>query len=103
MKWYHLAVSEAKESDNEDEPKSISQCYEKMRAAAREQFAAGCDLPTVTLKVDFINCVDTVEYAQYGFLQNIFLGDAVRVIARRVGVEVSMRMTQYTYDCLTEK
>ena len=103
VKWYHLTVSEAKESDDEDEPKSIAQCYEEMRAAAREQFAAGCDLPTVTLTVDFINCVDTVVYAQYGFLQNIFLGDAVRVIAHRVGVEVSMRMTQYTYDCLTKK
>ena len=103
MKWYHLAASEAKESDSEDEPKSIVQCYEEMRAAAREQFASGCDLPTVTLTVSFINCLDTVEYAQYGFLQNIFLGDAVRVIARRVGVEVSMRMTQYTYDCITKK
>ena len=103
VKWYHLAVSEAKESDNEDEPKSIAQCYEEMRAAAQEQFEMGCDLPTVTLTVDFINCLDTVEYAQYSFLQNIFLGDAVRVIARRIGVEVSMRMTQYTYDCLTRK
>ena len=103
VKWYHLAVSEAKESDDEDEPKSIAQCYEEMRAAAREQFSSGCDLPSVTLTVDFINCVDTIEYSQYSFLQNIFLGDAVRVIARRVGVEVSMRMTQYTYDCLTKK
>jgi len=103
VKWYHLAVSDAKESDDEDEPKSIAQCYEEMRTAAREQFATGCDLPTITLSVDFINCLDTVEYAQYGFLQNIFLGDAVRVIARRIGVEVSMRMTQYTYDCLTQK
>ena len=63
----------------------------------------GCDLPTVTLKVDFVNCADTEEYRQYGFLQNIFLGDSVRVVAPRVGVEVSMRMTQYTYDCLTKK
>ncbi len=31
VKWYHLAVSEAKESDDEDEPKSIAQCYEEMR------------------------------------------------------------------------
>ena len=34
-------------------------------------------------------------------LTDIFLGDAVRVIARRLGFEVTMRMTQYTYDCLT--
>ena len=46
-----------------------------------------------------LNCADTEEYRQYGFLQNIFLGDSVRVIARRIGVDVSLRMTQYTY-CL---
>ena len=103
VKWVHLPVSEAKESDSEDSPKSIQQCYEEMRKAAQAQFEAGCDLPTVTLAVDFINCADTAEYAQYHALTNIYLGDAVRVIAPRIGVEVSMRMTQYTYDCLTRK
>jgi phage minor structural protein len=98
-KWIHLPVSEAKVSDD----LTIEQAKTKMREAAQAEFDAGCDLPTVTLDVDFINCTDTVEYKPYGFLQNIFLGDSVRVIARRIGVEVSMRMTQYTYDCLTRK
>lgn len=102
-KWIHLAVSEAKESDDKDEPKTKEECYTEMRKQAQAQFDAGCDVPTVTLSVDFINCADTEEYREYGFLQNIFLGDTVRVIAPRIGVEVSMRMTQYTYDCLTKK
>ena len=102
-KWIHLPVSEAKESTDEDEPKTKADCYTLMRNAAQEQFDAGCDSPTVTLTVSFINCAETEEYKEYGFLQNIFLGDAVRVIAPRVGVWVSMRMTQYTYDCLTKK
>lgn len=98
-KWIHLPVSEAKVSDD----LTIEQAKTKMREAAQAEFEAGCDLPTVTLDVDFINCAETEEYKPYGFLQNIFLGDSVRVIARRIGVEVSMRMTQYTYDCLTKK
>ena len=102
-KWIHLPVSEAKEVTDGDEPKSKAQCYAEMRKAAQAEFDAGCDLPTVTLKVDFINCSDAEEYKQYVALTDIFLGDSVRVIARRVGVEVSMRMTQYTYDCLTKK
>ncbi len=102
-KWIHLAVSDAKESDDKEEPKTKAQCYTEMRGAVQEQFDAGCDIPTITLTVDFVNCADTEEYREYGFLQNIYLGDAVRVIAPRVGVEVSMRMTQYTYDCLTKK
>ena len=102
-KWIHLPVSEAREVTDGDEPKSKSQCYAEMRKVAQAEFDAGCDLPTVTLKVDFINCSDAEEYKQYAALTNIFLGDSVRVVARRIGVKVSMRMTQYTYDCLTKK
>ena len=102
-KWMHLPVSEAKEVTKGDDKKTKTQCYTAMRDAVQAEYDAGCDLPTVTLKVDFINCAETVEYAQYKALQNIYLGDSVRVIARRIGVEVSMRMTQYTYDCLTRK
>ena len=102
-KWIHLPVSEAKEVTDGDEPKSKAQCYAEMRKAAQAELDAGCDLPTVMLKVDFINCSDAEEYKQYAALTDIFLGDSVRVIARRIGVEVSMRMTQYTYDCLTRK
>ena len=102
-KWIHLAVSEAKEKTDGDDKKTKEQCYVEMRSQVQAQFDAGCDTPTVTLSVDFINCADTEEYREYGFLQNIYLGDAVRVIAPRIGVWVSMRMTQYTYDCLTKK
>ena len=102
-KWIHLPVSEAKEVTDGDEPKSKTQCYAEMRKAAQDEYAKGCDLPTITLKVDFVNCSDAEEYKQYAALTDIFLGDSVRVIARRIGVEVSMRMTQYTYDCLTKK
>ena len=102
-KWIHLPVSEAKEVTDGDEPKSKTQCYAEMRKTVQAEFDAGCDLPTVTLKVDFISCSDAEEYKQYAALTDIFLGDSVRVVARRIGVEVSMRMTQYTYDCLTKK
>ncbi len=102
-KWIHLAVSEAKEKTDGDDKKTKEQCYAEMRSQAQAQFDSGCDTPTVTLSVDFINCADTEEYREYGFLQSIYLGDAVRVIAPRIGVWVSMRMTQYTYDCLTKK
>ena len=102
-KWIHLAVSEAKEKTDGDDAKTKAECYTLMRDAAQAQFDAGCDAPTVTLDVSFINCAETEEYKEYGFLQNIYLGDAVRVIAPRIGVWVSMRMTQYTYDCLTKK
>ncbi|MEA4899083.1 MAG: phage tail spike protein [Christensenellaceae bacterium] len=102
-KWIHLPVSEAREVTKGDNKKTKAQCYTELRKAAQAEYDKGCDLPSVTLKVDFINCAETEEYRQYKALQNIFLGDAVRVIARRIGVAVSMRLTQYIYDCLTRK
>ena len=99
----HLSVSEAKEVPKGDDKKTKAQCFEDLRKAAKAEFDRGCDLPTVTLNVDFLNCADTEEYRDYHLLQNIYLGDAVRVIAPRIGVAVSMRLTQYTYDCLKRK
>lgn len=37
--------------------------------------------------VDFINCAETEEYRDYKPLQNIFLGDSVRVIAPRIALK----------------
>lgn len=54
-----------------------------MRKAVQEQYDGGCDLPDVTVTVDFISAENTVEFAQYAALQHIYLGDAVCVIARK--------------------
>ena len=64
-KWIHLAVSEAKEVTEGDERKSKDQCYAELRTAVQAEYDKGCDLPTVTLKVDFINCAETEEYSGY--------------------------------------
>ena len=102
-KWIHMAVSGAKESDSTESPKTKAQCYTEMRAAANAEFNAGCDMPTISQSVDFINCAETEDYAQYQFLHNIFLGDSVKVVSKRLGLTATLRMTQYTYDCLTRK
>lgn len=105
-RWSHLAVEDCKENPKKtkDNPKKTKeQCYTQMRNAAQKEFDNGCDLPKVTLTVDFINCAETEEYRQYGHLQNIFLGDSVRVITKRLGIAVTLRMTEYSFDCLTRK
>jgi phage minor structural protein len=98
-RWYHLAVAEAKVDDDLTE----AQAKAKMRAAAQDEFDKGCDLPTISVTVDFVNAADTEEFAQYRALQNIFLGDTVSVYAKRIGLAIAMRMTQYTFNCLTRK
>ena len=102
-KWVHLAVSDAREVPKGDDKKTKAQCYTEMRQAAQDGFEKGCDLPKITLTVDFINVAETEEYKDYALLQNIYLGDAVKVIAPKIGISVSLRLTQYTYDCILRK
>lgn len=102
-KYGVIEIKEAKVKTKGDDKRTEAECIEMMKKAATEAFEAGCDLPDVTLNVDFIDCAETEEYRQYRFLQGIHMGDTVKVIAKRVGVEVAMRMTQYSYDCLTKK
>ena len=99
VKWGHLAVSDAKEDDDTGK----SAVYAKLREAAQAELDNGCDLPTVTLDVDFLNVDDTEEYRDFGILHSIYLGDAVRVVVPKLGLTVALRMTQYTYDCLLRK
>lgn len=98
-RWVHLPVQDAKVSDT----LSVTQAYTLMRNAAQALLAGGCDLPTISLKVDFICVGDTEEYTQYKPLTDIFLGDNVRVISEKLGLTVSLRMTRYTYDCVLKK
>lgn len=102
-KWLHLPVDEAKESTSGDEKRSKEECYELMRAAAREKLAAGCDLPDVTMKIDFVNLADTEEYASFAILQTICMGDTVYVISSTLGKYVGIRLVESEYDGLKKK
>lgn len=103
IKWALIEVQDAKEKTKGDDKRTKDECYAMMRQAAQDAYDAGEDLPDVTLNVSFIDCAETEEYRQYRNLQGIHLGDTVKVIAKRVGVSVAMRMTQYTYNCLTRR
>lgn len=98
-KWTKLEVSEAKVGKD----MTAVQAKAKMREAANKEFENGCDLPALTVTIDFVNAAETEEYAQYKPIRNIFLGDKVRGYAKSIGVDVALRMTEYTFDCLKKK
>lgn len=102
-KWYRLEVTDAAEAEATEDEEAVTKedVYQKLREAAQKEFDNGCDLATLTLTVDFVNCADTEEYKQYRFLQNIYIGDSVRVVNSRIGVDTRIRMTDYTFNCLT--
>ncbi len=98
-RWAHLPVSEARVSDD----MTLAQVSTKLRQAAQAEYSKGCDLPDISIDVSFINLDDTLEYAQYRPLIHIFLGDGVRVVVKTLGLEVGLRMTEYSFDCVLRR
>jgi len=74
-----------------------------MIRAALAQFAGGCDIPTLSLKVDFLSLGDAVEYAQYKELENIYLYDYVTVKHSRLAVDALAKVKKRVFDCLLGK
>ena len=62
-KWIHLAVSDCKEVTKGKKKKTKTACYTQMREAAQAEFDRGCDLPTVTVTVEFIDVTQTSQSA----------------------------------------
>lgn len=98
-KYITLDVSEAAVGDELTQ----EQAYTKMREAANAEFDLGADSPVETVTVDYIDMTDADEYKSIGLKDNIFLGDLVHVRARRLKKDFIKRMTQYKYDCLTQR
>lgn len=108
-----LAVSDAKEvvvnEDDEETPSeditpmSKDECYALMRQAAADEFAKGCDLPNLTLEIDFIHIGDTEEYKQYRNLERVFLYDLVRIRHAPTGFVAKAQVSGYEWDALTRR
>ena len=83
----------------EDEEKTVAE----LKAEAQALFDGGIDIPLVNIKVDFIVLADTVEYADYAPLEEVFLGDIVTIINQKMDFAKRARVISYEWDCLLEK
>ena len=71
--------------------------------AAIEMFDAGCDVPDMSLEVDFTLLGDTVEYAQYRHLEPMFVYDTVKIYHSKLNVEASVQLTSITWNVRQER
>ncbi len=99
VKWRLLQVQEAKVGRG----MSLDEALDAMRAAAQAALDEGCDAMACTLDVDFVNLGDTDEYSGMRLLYDVAMGDSVRVITPGAGLDMRMRVTDYTYDCLARR
>lgn len=78
----------------------VAQAQAKLLELAQADFASGADMPEVGLDVDFVMLGETEEYKQYADLEAVHLYDSVRVIAKRAGIDATIRMTGYRWDAV---
>ena len=61
------------------------------------------NVPSVSIKVSFINLADTDEYRQIGDLEQVHLCDTVKVRFPKLGVDATAKVTKTVYDVLNER
>ena len=76
----------------------------ELRAKAEDYLdKEGIGIPTVSIKVSFINLADTEEYKDIAPLQNVSLCDRVAVQFEKLGINATAKVVKTTYDVLAER
>lgn len=80
-----------------------SATYLKMVKACLDKFRLEqCDLPLLSMKVEFISLDSTEEYAQYKQLERVYLFDRVTVWHPKIGVDVLTSVKRIEFDPVKE-
>lgn len=63
----------------------------------------GIGVPSVSLKVEFIDLARTMEYKDIAPLESVYLCDTVTVIFEKLGISTTAKVVSTTYDVLAER
>lgn len=91
----------AVESKEKGKEKTLAQVKAELKARAEAEFAAGCDLPVLSMTVSFISLGDTEEYKQYKDLDKVFLFDKIGIRDKVRGYDYSAEVVAITHNVLT--
>lgn len=77
---------------------------QELRAAlvqkAEDMYAAGCDKPEVSLKINMVDLSRLDEYKDYKGLEQVYLGDTVHCHHEKLGITSEARVTKLKWDCI---
>lgn len=76
--------------------------YSLMTQYANSRYAAGVDVPAVTITVDMADLSKTIEYAGFENLETVKLGDAVICTDNEHNISMTSRVIGLTYDCIRD-
>ena len=83
-----------------DTQAELDQALEEMCEA---QFSEGLDKPKVTISVDMVLLQNTEQYKDVKNLEEVSLGDTVRIYNRHLGVMSEARIIELEYDAIRKK
>lgn len=98
--------TDARDGD-EDEGIIICDDQDALNAAliqrCNEQYSAGLDKPTVTIRADMVVLKDTELYKDYAVLEDIALGDTIHCINHHLGIVTDARVIELEYDAIRKR
>lgn len=77
--------------------------YPYIREQVAKAFDAGLDKPKLSYKISFVPLAKTEAYKDLGLLEELDIFDRVACHVPHLGIDVSLVMTEYTYDSIKEK
>lgn len=78
--------------------------YAMMRTAANNRFAIDlCDVPDVTLELDYVHMPDTEQYAQYAAMANAAPCEWVQVVNGPLQIDAVIQLTACTFDMVLRR
>lgn len=91
-------------SDSEDDNIIICADQTALDAAltqkCEDMYAAGADLPEVTIEVTMIDLAKTEQYKEFQDLVTVGLGDTVHCYNYKLGITTDARVIKLTWDCI---
>ena len=94
-------------SDSEDDNIIICADQTALDAAltqkCKDMYAAGADLPAVTIEVTMIDLAKTEQYKDFEDLVTVGLGDTVHCYNYKLGITTDARVIKLTWDCIRNR
>ncbi|NFF80389.1 hypothetical protein FC764_03835 [Clostridium botulinum] len=86
-----------------DSQEAINVVYEQLRERANKLFADGIDKPKMNNKINFIQLSNTEEYKDFKVLEKCELGNKVKVLYPKIGIEIEQRVIKIKRNALKNK
>ena len=99
----NIKIVTPEEAETPDQIVTEAQAYEQLRASVKKLYDIDkVQYPDISYSINFIDLKNTREYKDFDFLQNVNLGDIVKVTHRDLNIiNLDCRLSKYSYNALT--